>query len=139
MRWDREKEHLYAGRARAFRSPTGGIVQVGDSRDQGLLSDLLRRLGSEIGDRCLGFLDDCRVPRLDAVVLTGGGMMISRLIAALSDHLPRGARLYNLVDANEPRRTLGEVGPARLEERTRQNRRLVTGATAVGGSSVFWD
>ncbi len=53
------------------------------------------------------------------------------------------ARVYDLMDEDEPRRTLslrgGRIREEAVEARARRNQELVRGGSAIGGSSVFFE
>jgi hypothetical protein len=138
--WDAVKVDLYRGAA-----VTLGTVRVGGGDDAGRTAEALRNFADRvIAVRDTFCRDHVRGP-INAQTLTGGGSMIAPLHAALVQALAtdEDARMYDLLDPDEPRKTLvlrgGRVSEQAVEARARRNQELVRGGSAIGGSSVFFE
>ncbi|HEX6037335.1 hypothetical protein [Longimicrobium sp.] len=138
--WDALKVDLYRG-----VPVTLGSRRIGGGEDAGRTTEALRAFAERvIAVRDTFRRDYVRGP-INAQTLTGGGSMIAPLHQAVVQALAtdEDARVYDLLDEHEPRRTLdGRGGTVREEEiqaRARRNQELVRGGSAIGGSSVFFE
>lgn len=137
--WDALKVDLYRG----VPVTLGNGRRIGG--DDGRTTEALRAFADRvIAVRDTFLRDHVRGP-INAQTLTGGGSMIAPLHRAVVQALgtDEDARVYDLLDEDEPRRTLGQRGGTAtddaVEERARRNQELVRGGSAIGGSSVFFE
>lgn len=144
-RWDALKIGLYRGAPVTLGSARGKPVTIGAGNDAGRTAEALRDFAKRvIAVRDTFIRDHVRGP-IDAQTLTGGGSMIAPLHGAVVQALATDehARVYDLLDEDEPRNTLvlrgGRVSEQAIEARARRNQELVRGGSAIGGSSVFFE
>lgn len=140
--WDALKVDLYRGAPVTIADERGRPRRIGDAEKT---TEALRHFANRlIGVRDTFLRDHVRGP-INAQTLTGGGSMIAPLHAAVVQALAtdEAARVYDLLDEQEPRRTLsqrgGGVREQEVEARARRNQELVRGGSAIGGSSVFFE
>lgn len=139
--WDAVKVDLYRGTPVTL----GGARRIGVGEDAGRTVEALRRFAERVIAVRDTFIRDHVRGTIDAQTLTGGGSMIAPLheavVRALATDEP--ARVYDLLDEHEPRRTLaargGRLDEQAVEARARRNQELVRGGSAIGGSSVFFE
>jgi hypothetical protein len=143
--WDALKVDLYAGEPVTIGHVRGKPLRIGAGRDAEKTLEALRGFaGRVISVRDTFLRDHVRGP-INAQTLTGGGSMIAPLHGAVVHALAtdEDARVYDLLDEGEPRRTLGlrggRVRDQEVEARARRNQELVRGGSAIGGSSVFFE
>jgi hypothetical protein len=143
--WDALKVDLYRGAPVALGGAGGRPRRIGAGDDAGRTAEALRHFAERvIAVRDVFCRDHVRGP-INAVTLTGGGSMIAPLHAAVVRALAtdEDARVYDLLDEDEPRKTLdlrgGRVREEQVEARARRNQELVRGGSAIGGSSVFFE
>jgi hypothetical protein len=142
--WDALKIDLYRGVPVTLGSAAGRPRTIG-GEDGGRTGEALRSFADRvIAVRDTFIRDHVRGP-IDAQTLTGGGSMIAPLHRAVVRALAadEDTRVYDLLDDDEPRRTLasrgGRVDEGAVEARARRNQELVRGGSAIGGSSVFFE
>jgi hypothetical protein len=142
--WDALKIDLYRG-APVTLGAGGKARTIGGGGDGGRTVEALREFAKRvIAVRDTFCRDYVRGP-INAQTLTGGGSMIAPLHNAVVRALAtdEDARVYDLLDEDEPRRTLvlrgGNVTEQAVEARARRNQELVRGGSAIGGSSVFFE
>lgn len=106
-------------------------VRFGDGEERDLIADCIDRFAHEIADYAEEFLEVHQYDQIDDLILTGGGCMIPAVRKALCDRLAR----YGV------RKTHMYVAPAASVSGNyhRLDARLVRGATALGGASVYFD
>lgn len=143
--WDALKIDLYRGAPVTLGHDRGKPLVIGGGKDAGRTVEALRGFAERvIAVRDTFLRDHVRGP-INAQTLTGGGSMIAPLHAAVVRALATDeeARVYDLLDEDEPRQTLGgrggRVDEAAVEARARRNQELVRGGSAIGGSSVFFE
>jgi len=143
--WDALKVDLYGGRPVTLGGDGGRPRTIGGGDDGGRTGEALRTFAERvIAVRDTFLRDHVRGP-INAQTLTGGGSMIAPLHRAVVQALATDpdARVYDLLDEDEPRQTLGQRGgrvdDAAVEARARRNQELVRGGSAIGGSSVFFE
>jgi hypothetical protein len=143
--WDALKIDLYRGAPVTLGHAGGKPRTIGGGDDGGRTGEALRTFAERvIAVRDTFIRDHVRGP-IDAQTLTGGGSMIAPLHNAVVQALATDehARVYDLLDEDEPRKTLvlrgGRVSEQAVEARTRRNQELVRGGSAIGGSSVFFE
>jgi hypothetical protein len=143
--WDALKVDLYRGRPVTLPGDGGEPLRIGAGEDAERTTAALRDFAERViavRDRFLR--DHVRGP-IDAQTLTGGGSMIAPLHRAVVHALAveENARVYDLMDEDEPRETLAgrgnRVEEHEVEARARRNQELVRGGSAIGGSSVFFE
>lgn len=139
--WDALKVDLYRGAPVTVRGKT--LLGGADAAER--TAEALRSFTERvIAVRDTFLRDHVRGP-INAQTLTGGGSMIAPLHRAVVQALAadENARVYDLLDEEEPRRTLesrgGRVDEQAVEARARRNQELVRGGSAIGGSSVFFE
>ncbi|HLM69479.1 MAG TPA: hypothetical protein VK358_18200 [Longimicrobium sp.] len=139
--WDALKVDLYRGAPVALGGVRGRPLAIDAERT----TEALRRFADRVIQVRDAFLrDHVRAP-INAQTLTGGGSMIAPLHQAVVRALAadEDARVYDLLDEEEPRQTLinrgGRVREEEVEARARRNQELVRGGSAIGGSSVFFE
>lgn len=139
--WDALKVDLYRGAPVTLGN--GQRIGAGESAERTV--EALRNFADRvIAVRDTFLRDHVRGP-VNAQTLTGGGSMIAPLHRAVVQALAtdEDARVYDLLDENEPRQTLtlrgGYVDDDAVEARARRNQELVRGGSAIGGSSVFFE
>lgn len=138
--WDALKVDLYRG-APVTLGEGGKPLRISGGTTAEALRTFAQRV---IGVRDTFLRDHVRGP-INAQTLTGGGSMIPPLHRAVVEALATDeeARVYDLLDEDEPRRTLeargGTVDEQAVEARARRNQELVRGGSAIGGSSVFFE
>ncbi|HEX8395729.1 MAG TPA: hypothetical protein VF665_25475 [Longimicrobium sp.] len=143
--WDALKVDLYRGAPVTLQGADGRLLRIGAGEDAGRTTAALRKFAERvIAVRDTFLRDHVRGP-INAQTLTGGGSMIAPLHRAVVQALATDeeARVYDLLDENEPRQTLaargGRVREEEVEARARRNQELVRGGSAIGGSSVFFE
>lgn len=143
--WDALKVELYRGAPVTVGSGRGQPRRIGGGDDAGRTAEALRKFAERvIAVRDTFLRDHVRGP-INAQTLTGGGSMIAPLHQAVVQALATDpdAQVYDLLDEEEPRRTLesrgGRVDEQAVQERARRNQELVRGGSAIGGSSVFFE
>ena len=143
--WDAVKVDLYRGAPVTLGDAGGKPRRIGAGEDAERTAEALRNFAERvIAVRDTFCRDHVRGP-INAQTLTGGGSMIAPLHQAVVQALAtdEDARVYDLLDENEPRRTLvlrgGHVSEQAVEARARRNAELVRGGSAIGGSSVFFE
>ncbi|WP_420127121.1 hypothetical protein [Longimicrobium sp.] len=140
--WDALKVDLYRGVPVTIADVRGGPRRIGDAEKT---VEALRHFAARLITVRDTFLRDHVRGPINAQTLTGGGSMIAPLHAAVVQALATDeeARVYDLLDEQEPRRTLGQRGgnvrEHEVEARARRNQELVRGGSAIGGSSVFFE
>jgi hypothetical protein len=143
--WDALKIGLYGGRPVTLGGDGGRPRTIGGGGDGGRTVEALRAFAERVIAVRDTFLRDYVRGPIDAQTLTGGGSMIAPLHRAVVQALATDehARVYDLLDEDEPRQTLaqrgGRVDDAAVEARARRNQELVRGGSAIGGSSVFFE
>lgn len=140
--WDALKVDLYAGAPVTLGSVRGKPRRLGDrERTAAALRGFAERVIT-VRDT---FLRDHVDGPINAQTLTGGGSMIAPLHRAVVQALAADehTQVYDLLDQDEPRRTLelrgGRLREEEVEARARRNQELVRGGSAIGGSSVFFE
>jgi len=143
--WDALKIDLYRGVPVTLGGAGGRPRTLGGGADGGRTGEALREFAERvIAVRDTFIREHVRGP-VNAQTLTGGGSMIAPLHRAVVRALEtdEDARVYDLLDDDEPRRTLasrgGRVDEGAVEARARRNQELVRGGSAIGGSSVFFE
>jgi len=135
--WDAVKIDLYRG-----APVTVGGVRIGDAERT---TAALRAFAERVIAVRDTFLRGHVSGPVNAQTLTGGGSMIAPLHRAVVQALAtdEDARVYDLLDEEEPRQTLvargGYVDEDAVQARARRNQELVRGGSAIGGSSVFFE
>ncbi|MBB4638092.1 hypothetical protein [Longimicrobium terrae] len=139
--WDALKVDLYGGAPVTLGN--GQRIGAGEGAERTV--EALRNFADRvIAVRDTFLRDHVRGP-VNAQTLTGGGSMIAPLHRAVVQALATDehARVYDLLDENEPRQTLvqrgGYVDEDAVAARARRNQELVRGGSAIGGSSVFFE
>jgi hypothetical protein len=139
--WDALKVDLYRGAPVAL----GPSLRIGGGEDAERTAEALRNFAARLITVRDTFLRDHVRGPINAQTLTGGGSMIAPLHRAVVQALSADeeARMYDLLDEDEPRQTLtlrgGRVDEREVEARARRNQELVRGGSAIGGSSVFFE
>ena len=143
--WDALKVDLYRGAPVTLGGAGGRPVRIGAGEDAERTAAALRSFAERVlAVRDAFRRDHVRGP-INAQTLTGGGSMIAPLHEAVVRALATDehARVYDLLDEQEPRRTLtlrgGRVDEREVVMRARRNQELVRGGSAIGGSSVFFE
>lgn len=143
--WDALKVDLYRGAPVTLGSVRGKPQVIGRGADAERTVEALRDFANRLITVRDTFLRDHVRGPINAQTLTGGGSMIAPLHGAVVKALATDehARVYDLLDEDEPRRTLGlrggNVREPEIEARARRNQELVRGGSAIGGSSVFFE
>jgi hypothetical protein len=143
--WDALKVDLYAGQPVTLGVVRGKPLTIGGGDDAGRTAGALRAFAERVITVRDTFLRDYVRGPINAQTLTGGGSMIAPLHRAVVQALAtdEDAQVYDLLDEEEPRRTLtlrgGWVDEQAVEARARANQELVRGGSAIGGSSVFFE
>jgi hypothetical protein len=143
--WDALKVDLYRGAPVTLGGVGGKPRRIGAGDDAGRTAEALRGFAERVITVRDTFLRDHVRGPINAQTLTGGGSMIAPLHRAVVQALAtdEDARVYDLLDEDEPRQTLagrgGRVDERAVEERVRRNAELVRGGSAIGGSSVFFE
>jgi hypothetical protein len=143
--WDALKVDLYRGAPVTLGGAGGRPRRIGAGDDAGRTAEALRGFAERVITVRDTFLRDHVRGPINAQTLTGGGSMIAPLHRAVVQALATDpdARVYDLLDEDEPRQTLGgrsgRVDERAVEERARRNAELVRGGSAIGGSSVFFE
>lgn len=138
--WDAVKVDVYRGAPVTLGSRT-----IGGGRDAKRTAEALRGFAERVINVRDTFLREHVDGPINAQTLTGGGSMIAPLHRAVVQALAtdEDARVYDLLDEDEPRQTLtlrgGNVREQDVEARARRNQELVRGGSAIGGSSVFFE
>lgn len=139
--WDALKVDLYGGAPVML----GNGRRIGAGESAARTAEALRRFADRVIAVRDTFLREHVSGPVNAQTLTGGGSMIAPLHRAVVQALAADehARVYDLLDENEPRQTLVQRGGYVEEEavaaRARRNQELVRGGSAIGGSSVFFE
>lgn len=139
--WDALKVDLYRGAPVTL----GASLRIGGGEDAERTAEALRDFAARLITVRDAFLRDHVRGPINAQTLTGGGSMIAPLHRAVVQALSADeeARMYDLLDDDEPRQTLtlrgGRVDEREVEARARRNQELVRGGSAIGGSSVFFE
>jgi hypothetical protein len=143
--WDALKVDLYRGVPVTIDVGGGTPRWIGGGEDAERTAAALRDFASRLITVRGTFLRDHVRGPINAQTLTGGGSMIAPLHRAVVQALAADgdARMYDLLDEDEPRQTLGlrggRVDEREVEARARRNQELVRGGSAIGGSSVFFE
>jgi hypothetical protein len=139
----------YALEPVAIPRPHGGILRIEGKSGAEIVAGVIDELADRILEAQKQFIFYLpKGSQINAVVLTGGGALISRLRDALIGFYERmkGTSIYDL---------LANVGPdffphiqradrswtpdtTRIEKWMRQSQMLMRGASALGGCSVFF-
>jgi hypothetical protein len=109
-------------------------VTIGDStKEKGAIREVIAQFAAEVADDAEGFLDTYQYDKIDDLILTGGGTMIPAVREALCKRLSHyGVRKVHLYMA-EGEKPVSSIPPHPLKSM------LVRGATAIGGTSVYFD
>jgi hypothetical protein len=143
--WDALKVDLYRGAPVTIGNIGGTPRRIGGGEDAERTAEALRDFANRLITVRDTFLRDHVGGPISAQTLTGGGSMIAPLHRAVVQALAADgdARMYDLLDEDEPRQTLGlrggRVDEREVEARARRNQELVRGGSAIGGSSVFFE
>lgn len=143
--WDALKVDLYRGAPVTLGDARGKSQRIGAGNDAGRTVEALRNFAERVIAVRDTFCRDHVRGTINAQTLTGGGSMIAPLHQAVVHALATDehARMYDLLDEDEPRKTLvlrgGYVSGEAVEARARRNQELVRGGSAIGGSSVFFE
>lgn len=143
--WETRKAVLYSGQQVAFRDPRGGVVYVGTASERPLVNREIQNFAKSILELQREFRSSRGLNRINAAIMTGGGMMIDGVREAIANALGSEAtvRLHDLMDPEEPLRSLSSGNrtpqPAEIEGRLHLNHQLVRGGSAIGGCSVFFE
>jgi len=109
-------------------------VVIGESaKEKRVIREALAQFAEDIADDAEGFLNTHQYDRIDDLILTGGGTMIPVVREVLCKRLNHyGVRKahFHLLD--------GEKLPTSISSHP-LNSTFVRGATAIGGSSVYFD
>jgi hypothetical protein len=132
--WERFHRVVY-GERREWELPGGGGAVGRGTEQHAAIGRVLGRFGVELAAALNAFLDRHRPPRVQEVILTGGGSRIPEWSAILRETLAeRKVGIFYL-----PREGMGRgPGPGDAEE-AELGGDLVRGAGAVGGASVVFD
>jgi hypothetical protein len=143
--WDALKVDLYRGAPVTLGDVRGKPLRIGAGEHGERTVEALRNFAERVIAVRDAFCRDHVDGPINAQTLTGGGSMIAPLHRAVVQALATDehARVYDLMDEDEPRRTLdlrgGRVTEQAVEARARRNQELVRGGSAIGGSSVFFE
>ena len=121
----------------ALKGARGGTIKVGGPDDQEIIKAELQRFCRRlIAARRSFFKDFVRNQPVDLQCVTGGGSIIRFLSKALSSGTINGRtpNYLDLLDPSEPERALVRNRAVRRK----RNQELARGASAIGGSSVFF-
>lgn len=147
--WEAIKGGIYSGTEVRVEGKDGKPVWIGRGAD----AEKIREALGVFAERVIGVRDAfCRAfvggAPINGQTLTGGGAMIAPVRNAVLHALSSDERIrmYDLLDEQEPRRTLrgragsaGYVDEREVQARARRNLELVRGGSAMGGSSVFFE
>jgi hypothetical protein len=128
LRIDRFHQEVYQ-RQRAYKTSQGIIGQ--DPTEGKNIIKVMRRFAERIAEQAARFLEIEQYTHIDELILTGGGCNIPLVREALREKL----KPYQLKNSYIPFAE-DEALPHRCQ---RLERSLVRGATALGGTSVFFD
>ena len=128
LRLDRYHQEVYQ-RLRPYNTGQGIIGQ--DAKEKAGIEDVIRRFADRIAEQALKFLVIEQYDHIDELILTGGGCNIPLVRQALREKLGKFKLKNSYIPISEQ-----EAIPDRCR---RLERSLVRGATALGGTSVFFD
>src|SRR5690606_37192981 len=143
--WDAHKARLYRGEPVTLSRPGGTPVVLGGEADAEKLAGAIADVALRVTRARDHFREEFVRGPIDAQPLTGGGARIPPMREALTraPSAEAGIRVSDLLDPEEPRRTLTSrddpVTEAALRARASRNLELVRGGSAIGGSSVFFE
>ena len=112
----------------------GKNLKVGDSaREKTMIREIIEKFGQDVADDADDFMEVHQFERIDELILTGGGTMIPAVRKALATRMSHyGVRKLHVY--------MGEEEPSFSSIPVHQlPREFVRGATAFGGSSVYFD
>ncbi len=116
-----------------FRFASG--VQIGGRNRRDELDQVLTEFGQRVRQATAEFLELENTQRVDELILTGGGCAVPAVRDAVVDLL--SGEPYHVKHAYVP--AIAEEASSLPEGMTRLPPHMVRGATALGGSSVFFD
>jgi hypothetical protein len=147
--WEAIKGDIYAGMEVVLDGEGGRPVRIGRGADAEKIREALARFAERVIEVRDAFTREfVGGAPINGQTLTGGGSMIAAVRNAVLQALDseEGVRMYDLLDEQEPLRTLrGRASPAgyvderEVRARARRNLELVRGGSAIGGSSVFFE
>jgi hypothetical protein len=127
--WERFHQVVYA-EGREWDLPQGGTVGQ-NAEQRAIIAGTVVKFAGDISKAMNGFLEEHRPPRIQEVILTGGGNNIPDIARRLRTDLgSRGVSTFYL-----PRASPQASGPRQVEIFPS----VVRGASAVGGASVLFD
>lgn len=138
--WEIVKRLLYDGQPARIRKPQGGVLALGEDDQFYKIAKTIERFAGRVQAAITAFCEKSG-GEIDEAVLTGGGAMISSLREAVTDELRDSVTedILDLLDPEEASRFLYRATPTAIEARTKTNRQLLRGGSAIGGCSVFVD
>jgi hypothetical protein len=144
--WDAVKVDLYRGVPVTLGDARGRPLRIGSGEGAERTAEALRRFAERVLTVRDTFIRDHVRGPINAQTLTGGGSMIDPVRTAVVQALSADeqVQVFDLLDEQEPRRTLSLRGGGYVDERevaarARRNQELVRGGSAIGGSSVFFE
>ena len=107
-------------------------VTIGEGAEGKKVGRCIEEFSEEIAECAQKFLEIQQYTQVDDLILTGGGTMIPSIRRALIKKLESqyGVRKYHMFT---------DPGITVEPNNHRMNQRLVRGATALGGASVYFD
>jgi hypothetical protein len=117
------------GRLRPYNLGPRGVIGAGAELDR--IRDCVGQFAEEVADYAAKFLQVHQYDRIDDLILTGGGSMIPAVRDALCGRL-RACGVRKTHTYFEPSASL-------TRDHHRLDQRLLRGATALGGASVYFD
>ncbi len=105
---------------------------IGEGAEFKRISETIEKFAAEIADCAEQFLDVHQYRKIDDLILTGGGMMIPAIRQSLEKKLKSAYEIRKIHTYTNP-------NEARTDSTHRMDEKLVRGATAIGGSSVYFD
>jgi hypothetical protein len=142
--WEAYKHDLYAGKPAEFISE-GRRVRIGAGREADAIKVQIELFADRVWQRFEEFVRTECIGALEAVALTGGGMMIPALRSELTAKLRTRSigRVFELLNDAQAEKQLDERGrsptPKEKESWLAEGRELLRGGSAIGGCSVFFE
>lgn len=140
--WERAKARLYAGQLFRFRPEPGAPeVILGEGKDRDAIDHAIMHFSKQVCVARSEFIKSIGARKINDELVTGGGSHIAKLREALKASCDHPMR--DLLDPNEPERAVlegsGLMSPREKAHRRTENERLVRTASAIGGTSVFFE
>jgi hypothetical protein len=147
--WENQKRQFYTGKEVAISNPKGGMLIIGEGDEGERIKDEIKAFAAKVVNAKKEFSRLHVENRIDAEVLTGGGVAISLVRKALVNAIRAEDQrdfLDLLSEAKPPRVRVWKEGAwgwysdeRAIELEMKMRRELVRAGSALGGCSVVFE